>query len=157
MGSKKHLIFSRLKACLSGQMKRLFIWLWVILAIPNVCRSKLMSLSGVYVCTILIILTHPQGWRWSSRPAVLILCRVTTSCKTIFEETLQVEKRILSAPLRSRIREIQSQQASCILIVNWTPYSITSYLCLVFHGCLVVPFLLMRKLFFPKLGMCIRW
>ena len=56
-GIEIHLLFSILKAVLSGLLKKRFIWGWVILVIPILCRSRWISLIVMYICTILMVLT----------------------------------------------------------------------------------------------------
>ena len=85
----------------------------------------------------------------------MILCRETTSCKMVKVEILRGDTRSLSADLRASIRKIKYQHASCIQIVNCTPSWITSYICSIFHGCLVVPYLLTRKRLVSKVDMWI--
>ena len=48
-------LFSLLKTCWSGQIKKRLIWGWMILYIPILCRSRWMSLIVVYICNILVV------------------------------------------------------------------------------------------------------
>ena len=137
--------------------KKILIWGWVILVIPIVCRSQWMRLSVIYIFTILMLLTHPQWYRLSSSPAVMILIKATTSCTKHLDTMLWGDTRSLSTALRARICGIQYQNASCNQIVNFTPSWSTYYICYILHGFLVFIFLLMIKLFLPKVGMYIRW
>ena len=138
-------------------MKKRLIWGWVILVFLILCRSRWLSLSGIYIYTILMVLTHPWGYRWSSSLSVLILYTETTSCKMFLYGILWGDTRSLSDALHGRIRGSQSQHASCIQIGNCTPSWSTSDICSIFHGCLIVTFMLMRKLVVSKVVMCIRW
>ena len=65
--------------------------------------------------------------------------------------------KYLSAALCARIREIQYHHAIFIQILSCTPSWSTSYLCYIFHGCFVLPVLLMRKRVVSKVDMWIRW
>ena len=67
------------------------------------------------------------------------------------------DTRSLSADLRERIHGIEAQHTSCTQIGNCTPYWSTSDMCSIFHGCLVVPFIFMRKLLVSKVEIWIRW
>ena len=131
-------------------MKNLLIWWWMILVVSILCHSCLMSLSVIYIFTILMVLTHARGYIWSSIPGVMILCRVMTSSTHFLASMLWGDTRILNDSLCSRIYRIQYLHASCIQIGNCTPYRSTSYLCSIFHGLFVVTFLLMIKILASK-------
>ena len=145
-----------MKTCWSGLMKRRFVWGCVILVILTLCRSRWIIMSVIYIFIILIVLTHPWGYIWSSSPAVLILCRSTTSCTNFLVKIMWCDTRSLSADLRARIRGSQYWHASCIKILNCTYSWITSYQCSILYGCLVDLFLLMIKWFISKLDKWIR-
>ena len=138
-------------------MKKRLKLLWVILVIPILCSSPCISLRVTYTFNILMVLTRSQGNRWSSSPAVLIMCREMNSCTNVLIAILWGNIRILNSDVRARIRGIQYQHASCIQIGNCTPSWITYYLCYILHGWLVMTFLLMRKLLASKVHMWIRW
>ena len=143
--TKRHLLLSLLNIFWSNQMKNILIWGLVILVLTILCSSRWISLRDIYICTILMVLTHPRGERQSSIPEVLILCRATTSCTKVLATILWGEIRILSAALCDRILRRQYQHTSYIQIGDCTPYWSTYYLCSIFNGCSVVIFLLMIK------------
>ena len=60
-GVKRHLFLSLLKTFWSGQMKKRFIWRWVILTITMFFCSRWMSLSVICISTIGFVWTHIQG------------------------------------------------------------------------------------------------
>ena len=152
-GHQIHLLFYPLNTFWSGLMKKSLIWGWVILVIPILCRSWWMSLIVIYIFTILMILTHPQRYRWSSIPAVLILCREMNSCTKYLVTIMWGNTRTLSADLLAKICRSQYWNASCTQIGNFTPSWSTYYLCSILHSCLVLPLLLTRKLLVSKVDM----
>ena len=128
----------------------------MILVIPIFCRPRWMNLNTIYILTILMVLTRPLGYILSSIELVIILCRATNSSKKTLATMLLGDTRGLIADLCACILGSQYQHANCIQIRNGTPSWSTSYLCCIFHGCSVFPFLLVIKLLVSKVGMCIR-
>ena len=59
-GVKRHLFLYLLKTFWSGQMKKRFIWRWVILTITMFFCSRWMSLSFIFICTIGVVWSHIQ-------------------------------------------------------------------------------------------------
>ena len=118
VGTKIHLFLYLLKTCWSVLIKKRLIGGWVILIIPIFCRSLWMSLSVIYIFTILMVSTHPWGYRWSSSPAVPILWRATTSCTIFLAKIMWGNTRSLSEALSSRICGSRYQHTSCIQIEN---------------------------------------
>ena len=60
-GVKRHLFLYLLKTFWSGQMKKRFIWRWVILTITMFFFSRWISLSVICISTIGFVWTHIQG------------------------------------------------------------------------------------------------
>ena len=124
---------------------------------PIFCRSLWMNLSIVYICTILIVLTHTHGYRWFSSPSVLILCRSTTYCTKFLAAMMLGDTSSFIDALRARIHGNQYKHANFTQIGNCMPSYSKYYLCSIFHHCLVVSFLLMSKRLVSKVDIWIIW
>ena len=90
-----------------------------------------MSLSGIYIFTILMVLTHTQGCRWSSSQAVFILCRKTTPCTKFSLKILWGNTMSLSAELRARICGSQIPERK--VHPNWKFYPFLKHILSLFH------------------------
>ena len=115
-----------------------------------------MSLRGIHIYTIYglnpsrrIEKTFKSS---SSDPA-----QSNDFLKDILSEILRGETKSLSAAFCDRIFGNQYQHASCTQTLNCSISWNMSDICYIFYGCLVLPFLLMRKLLVAKVGMWIRW
>ena len=125
--------------------------------IPILWHWQWMSLSIIYIFTILMILTHTPEYIRSSSPAVLILFSPTTSCTKYLVILIWGNTNTLSADLLTNIRGRQYQHTSNTKIRNCTPYWSTYYMCSIFHGFLVVSLMLIIKKLVSKVDICMRW